>query len=113
MLKNAYEACLAHELMKRGLSVARQLAMPGVHDGAELDVGYRLDLLVEKCVIVEVKAVELLMHIHQAQLMTYLRMSGLRLGFVINFNVKLIRDGIKRIVVKPSVLSLCSSCASW
>lgn len=98
LLESAYEACLAHELVKRGLAVDRQVALPVVYDGVSVDAGYRLDLLIEKLVIVELKAVERLLNIHHAQLMSYLRLSGCKLGYLLNFNVVHMRDGIKRVV---------------
>jgi GxxExxY protein len=99
LLESAYEHCLAHELTKRGLSVQRQVPMPISYDGISLDVGYRIDLLVASCVIVEVKAVEQLLPIHQAQLLTYLRLADCRLGFLLNFNVVLFKSGIRRVVL--------------
>mgnify|MGYP000017532392 CR=1 FL=1 len=98
LLESAYEACLAHELVKRGLSVECQVALPVRCDGVSVDAGYRLDLLVEKLVIVELKAVERLLNIHHAQLMSYLKLSGCQLGYLLNFNVVHMRDGIKRVV---------------
>jgi GxxExxY protein len=99
LLENVYEVCVAHELTKRRMKVDRQLAVPVVYDGLRLDTGLRLDLLVEDCVLVELKAVEKIMPVHHAQVLTYLKLSGLRLGLLINFNVPLIKDGIKRIVL--------------
>jgi GxxExxY protein len=90
---------LAKELVKRGLRVDRQLEVPVSYDGERLDTGFRLDLLVDEKVIIEVKAVESLASVHQAQLLTYLKLSGRRLGLLINFNVPTIRQGIKRIVL--------------
>ena len=98
LLENVYEACLAHELLKAGLSVQKQVSLPVQYDGVKLDVGYRLDLLIEEKVIVEVKAVERMLPVHTAQLITYLKLSNLRLGFLLNFNVPRMRDGIKRVV---------------
>jgi GxxExxY protein len=100
MLESAYEVCLIHELRKRGLDVQSQLALPVVYDGVKLDAGYRIDLLVENAVIVELKAVEKLLPIHEAQLLSYLKLSDKRLGLLLNFNVVHFRDGIKRIVNK-------------
>jgi GxxExxY protein len=99
LLESASEACLCHELMLRGLSVARQVAMPVEYKGVHLDCGYRIDMIVEDTVLVELKAVEKLLPIHEAQLMTYLRLSGKRVGLLINFNVKLLVDGIVRRVL--------------
>ena len=97
LLESAYEACLAHELKKRGLKVDRQIPQPVHYDDINIDVGYRLDLLVNDSIIIELKAVESVLPIHQAQLMTYLRLSEKTLGFLINFNTVLIKNGIKRI----------------
>jgi GxxExxY protein len=97
LLESVYETCLAYELMKRGLKVERQLVVPIVYDGATLDTGLRIDLLIEGCVIIEVKAVEKNHELFQAQ--TYLELTNKRLGILINFNIKLIKDGIKRVVL--------------
>ncbi|MBP6014257.1 MAG: GxxExxY protein [Alphaproteobacteria bacterium] len=99
LLESVYEECIAYELMERGLSVRRQVAMPIVYKTVKLEAGYRLDLIVESKVIVEVKAIDQLQPIHQAQLMTYLRLSGCRLGFLANFNVRMFKDGMRRMVV--------------
>ena len=99
MLETAYDACLAFELTDRGLRVERQKAMPLVYRGRRLDIGYRLDLLVEDSVVIEVKAIERLEPVHSAQLLSYLRLTGCKVGLLINFNVKwLVQDGIKRVV---------------
>ena len=98
LLESAYETCLAYELRRRGLKVVAQLGLPVVYDGVKLDAGYRIDLLVEDRVIVELKAVESLQPIHQAQLLSYLKLSGCKVGLLINFNVLRLKDGIKRIV---------------
>ena len=97
LLETVYEACLAHELVKSGRGVKRQLNMPVVYDGVVLEAGYRLDMLVEDCVVVEVKAVEKLADIHRAQLLSYLRLGGYRLGYLLNFNSPLLKDGIRRL----------------
>ena len=99
LLESVYEACLVHELHKRGLAAQRQVALPVVYDTIRLDAGLRLDLVVEDCVVVELKAAESLLAVHQAQLLTYLKLSGHRLGLLINFNVPLIKDGIKRMAL--------------
>ena len=99
LLESAYETCLAFELESRGLRVARQSSLPVVYEGRRLDDGCRLDLLVEDSVIVEVKAVEALSRLHEAQIITYLRLSNLRLGYLLNFNVPLFRNGLRRIVL--------------
>ena len=100
LLESAYETCLAHELRSRGLKVFSQVVLPIKYEGLELDAGYRLDLLVEDQVIVEVKAVESLNSIHQAQLLSYLKMSSKQVGLLINFNVHHLKNGIRRIVNK-------------
>ncbi|MBX7259279.1 MAG: GxxExxY protein [Candidatus Hydrogenedentes bacterium] len=99
LLESVYEACLAHELRKRGLNVETQVVLPVVYDGVELEAGLRLDLLVNGCVVVELKAVDHLLDVHRAQVMTYLKLTGHRLGLLINFNVPLIKDGVKRIAL--------------
>ncbi len=98
LLESAYEACLAFELTERGLAMERQKALPITYRGVELDCGYRIDLLVEDAVIVELKAVDRLEPIHEAQLITYLKLSGCQLGLLINFNVKVLKHGIRRLV---------------
>lgn len=99
LLESAYEVCLAHELERRGHAVLKQVALPVVYEDVKLEAGYRIDLLVDGVVIVEVKAVEGLAPVHEAQLLTYLRLSQRRLGFLINFNVALLKQGIKRMVL--------------
>ncbi|MBM3327731.1 MAG: GxxExxY protein [Calditrichaeota bacterium] len=99
LLESAYEACLAHEMSLRNLAFRTQVVLPVVYEGVKLDAGFRLDMLVEERLIVEMKAVEKIIPLHEAQLLTYLRLSNLRLGLLINFNVLLIKDGIKRMVV--------------
>lgn len=96
LLESAYEACLAHELRERGLKVLTQVGLPVVYDEVQLDVGYRLDLLVEGSVIIEVKSVEAIHPLHEAQLITYLKLSGRRLGLLINFTVTRLKDGFRR-----------------
>ena len=98
LLESAYEACLAHELNKCSLDVKRQVSLPVVYDGVTLDVGYKLDLLVDDSVVLELKAVEKLLPIHTAQLLRYLKLGGHRMGYLLNFNVVSMRDGIKRVV---------------
>jgi len=98
LLESAYEACLAHELRKQGLRVAQQVALPVIYDGERIDLGYRIDLVVEDLVIVEIKCVEAINPVHQAQLLSYIRLSGRNVGLLINFHVAHLRDGIKRIV---------------
>ena len=98
LLESAYETCLAYELAGIGLAVERQKQLPISYKDIELDTAYRLDLLVERKVIVELKAVEQIFPIHKTQLLTYLKLSGLELGLLINFNVKVLRDGISRVI---------------
>ena len=98
LLESAYEACLAYEIPDRGLAVERQKALPVKYRGVNVDCGYRIDLLVEGKVVVELKAVERLEAIHQAQLLSYLKLSGCKVGLLINFNVKVLKDGIRRLV---------------
>ena len=100
LLEGAYEACLKHELGKRGLDVETQKALPLVYDGMKVDVGYRLDMLVNGVVIVVFKSVEKLTDIHRAQVLSYLKLSGIRLGLLFNFNVMRLRDGIHRFANK-------------
>jgi GxxExxY protein len=97
LLESAYEACLAHELTQAGLTIRRQVLLPIKYDGMQLDAGYRLDLLADECVVVELKAVERIMPIHTAQLLSHLRLGGFKLGMLLNFHVLHMRDGIKRI----------------
>lgn len=98
LLESAYETCLAYELAERGLGVERQTALPITYKGIRLDAGYRLDLWIQRSVVVEVKAIDSLEPIHSAQLLSYLRLSGCSLGLLINFNVKLLKRGIRRVV---------------
>ncbi len=98
LLENAYETCLKHELEKRGLQAEQQVGLPIIYDGIKMDVGYRLDLLVEGCVIVELKAGDRLTPVHEAQLLSYLKLSGKKVGLLINFNVAQLKNGIKRMV---------------
>ena len=98
LLESASEACLAFELADRGLAVERQKTLPVIYREVELDAGYRLDLLVQDSVIVEVKAVEQVTPIHSAQLLSYLKLSNCKVGLLINFNVKILKNGIKRMV---------------
>jgi GxxExxY protein len=96
LLESAYQTCLAYELRKRGLKVECEVDQPVSYDGFMIDAGYRLDMLVEDCVIVENKAVERLLPVHEAQILTYLRLKTCQLGFLINWHVPLIKDGINR-----------------
>jgi GxxExxY protein len=99
LLEYTYEVCLEHELIKEGLMVERQKALPVVYDDIKLDAGYRIDIMVNNQVILEIKSVDEIAPIHQAQLMTYLKLSGLKLGLLLNFNVKDMKKGIKRIIM--------------
>ena len=98
LLESTYETCLAYELVERGLKVERQKALPVRYRGIHLDCGYRIDLLVENRVIVELKVVERLEPIHEAQLLSYLKLSGSTVGLLMNFNVTELRRGIRRLV---------------
>lgn len=96
LLESAYEACLAYELRKRGVKVLTQIGLPVIYDEVELEVGYRIDLLVEDTVIIELKAVEKVIALHEAQLISYLKLSGRKVGLLLNFNVAVLKDGITR-----------------
>ena len=98
LLEGAYEACLAHELRKRGLSVQTQVPLPAFYDGERVAIGYRVDLLVGNALIVEVKAIAKVLPLHEAQLLSYLKLSDHRLGLLINFHELHLKDGIKRMV---------------
>ncbi len=99
LLESTYEECLCHELALRGLTFKRQIDLPVDYKGIRLDCGYRLDVVVEDAVIVELKSVEKLVPVHEAQLLTYLRLSGKKVGLLINFNVAVLKDGIVRRVL--------------
>ncbi len=99
LLESAYEECLAHEMRLRGLNYERQVSLPVKYKGVKLDCGYRLDFLVEGAVVLELKAVDALQPIHEAQVLTYLKLGGWTVGLLINFNVPVLRNGIKRIVL--------------
>jgi GxxExxY protein len=98
LLESAYTACLQHELKKAGLKADAQVGLPVVYDGVKLDLGYRIDLLVEDLVIIELKSVDAIAPVHQAQIISYLKLSGRSLGLLINFNVAHLKDGIERFV---------------
>ena len=100
LLESAYEACLAYELRSMGVIVEQQKPLPLQYRGVTLDCGYRLDLLLEGALIIEVKAIEQILPVHKAQLLSYLSLSGCRLGLLMNFNVEVLRTGIKRLVLK-------------
>jgi GxxExxY protein len=97
LLESAYEECLYYELVQAGLLVEKQKPLPLVYEAIKLEAGYRVDLMVEKKVIIEVKAVEAITDVHLAQVLTYLKLSGCKLGLLINFNVTLLKNGIRRI----------------
>lgn len=98
LLENAYEECLFYELKQSGLFIERQKALPLVYESVKLELGYRVDLLVENKLIVELKAVEAINDVHLAQVLTYLKLSNCKLGLLINFNVSLLKNGIKRVI---------------
>jgi GxxExxY protein len=98
LLESTYQACLVHELRQRGWQIESQMPLPVIYKGVQLDCGYRVDLLVQDAVIVELKAVEEVIPIHTAQLISYLRLSGKSVGLLINFNVQVLVDGVDRIV---------------
>jgi len=98
LLESAYEACLAYELRQRGFRVDQQKPLPVVYKGVQLDCGYRLDMVVNECVIVEIKAVERLTTVHDAQLLSYLRLLDCRVGLLLNFHCTMLKNGIRRIV---------------
>ena len=99
LLESVYEACLAEELQQAGLAVERQAGVPVTYGAVRMDVGYRLDLLVERAVVVEIKSIDALASIHTAQVLTYLRFSGVRLGYLINFNTVMLKRGLRRLVL--------------
>lgn len=99
LLESAYEECLCYELIQAGLNVEKQKALPILYKNIKVDAGYRLDLVVNHCVILELKAVDELNSVHTAQLLTYLKLSGIRHGLLINFNVKSLKSGIRRYIV--------------
>ncbi|BBO31672.1 GxxExxY protein [Lacipirellula parvula] len=99
LLESVYEACICHELQLSGVRVQRQAALPVVYRGMQIESGLRIDLIVEDEVIVELKAIEALLPIHEAQLLTYLKISKRRVGLLVNFNVSLLKQGIKRIAL--------------
>lgn len=99
LLESAYEVCLAKEMLQRGLTVRRQVDLPVIYKGERLDAGFLIDLLVDECLIVEVKCIEKVLPVHEAQLLTYLRLANLRVGLLINFHVTLLKNGIIRRVL--------------
>ena len=98
LLESAYQECLHYELKKSGLQIEKEKPLPLIYEGVKLEVGYRVDILIENKLVIEVKSVEALNDIHLAQVLTYLKLSNCRLGMLINFNVTLIKNGIKRVV---------------
>ena len=98
LLESAYEECLCYELKLNGLAFERQKPLPVLYKGVALDCGYRLDVVVQSQIILELKTVEALLPLHEAQLLTYLKLTGLRLGLLMNFNVPVLKDGIKRMI---------------
>lgn len=99
LLESAYEDCLCHELAQQGIAFARQVQLPVIYKGLHLDAAYRLDILVEGQLVVEIKAIERILAIHEAQLLTYLKMSGHRTGLILNFNHAVLKEGIRRLVI--------------
>lgn len=99
LLESAYEHCMAYELQGRGIEVRRQVVLPITYKGIKLDGGYRIDLLVAQSIVIEVKSVDAIVPIHKAQLLTYLKLSECRLGYIMNFNVPLFKQGVKRMVL--------------
>ena len=98
LLESAYEECLTYECRKEGLFVEKQKPLPLIYEEVKLDIGYRVDLLIEKKVIIEIKSVEVLNDVHTAQVLTYLKLSGCKVGLLLNFNVKSLKQGIKRLI---------------
>jgi GxxExxY protein len=98
LLESTYEVCLQHEMETRGLHVRKQVALPIVYKGIQLDEGYRIDLLVDEQVVVELKAVEQILPVHEAQVLSYLKLSGRKVGLLLNFRAVLMKDGIRRFV---------------
>lgn len=98
LLESAYEACLCFELSKREIPFRRQVELPIRYEGILIEAGYRIDVLADDCVVIEVKSAESIIPIHEAQLLTYLKLANLRLGFILNFNVPLMKHGVKRMV---------------
>jgi GxxExxY protein len=99
LLESAYEECLCYELTQSGHAFRRQVPLPAVYKGVHLDCGYRLDLVIEKQVILELKTVERLMPIHDAQLLTYMKLSGIPTGLLLNFNTAILKDGLRRLML--------------
>ena len=99
LLESVYEHCLAHELKSRGVALQTQVALPIIYESVKLDAGYRMDIVVENAVVVEIKAIDALLRVHEAQMLTYLKFSRCRLGLLMNFNVTLLKHGLRRLVL--------------
>lgn len=99
LLESAYQKCLAHDLTKRGLKVECEVALPIVYDGQTIESGYRVDMLVDDCVIIENKTGDQILPVHEAQLLTYMRLRGINLGYILNWTAPLMKHGIKRMVL--------------
>jgi len=112
LLESTYEACLVYEFQKAGLEVKTELGLPLVYKEIKLDVGYRMDFLVENCVVVEIKSVEALNDVHTAQVLTYLKLSNAKIALLINFNVLRLKDGIKRLIGREHYMSSLTSKSS-
>ncbi len=98
LLESAYEECLYYELQNAGVNVSKQKPLPLIYEEVNLDIGYRVDIMVDEKVIIEIKSVEVLNDVHMAQILTYIKLSDCKLGMLINFNVALIKNGIRRVV---------------
>jgi GxxExxY protein len=98
LLESAYEECMYYELQKSGLNIQKQKPLPLIYEEVHLEIGYRVDIIIENKFIIEIKAVEALNDVHMAQILTYLKLSGCKLGMLINFNVELIKNGVKRVI---------------
>ena len=99
LLESAYEECLFYELTQTGLNIVKQKPMPLIYHEVKLDVGYRIDILVENEIVIEIKSVETLNDVHMAQILTYMKLSNCKLGLLVNFNVKYLKQGIKRVIL--------------
>ena len=99
LLESAYQECLCHELTLRNIGFQREVPLPVIYKGIKLDCGYRLDIVAEEKVVIEIKTVEKLLPVHEAQLLTYLKLSGYKVGLLVNFNCEVIRNGLKRMVL--------------
>jgi GxxExxY protein len=98
LLESVYEACLCHELVRDGLAIVRQAVVPLMYEGVQLETGFRADIIVERSVILEIKAVEMIIPLHESQMLTYLRLTGCRVGLLMNFNSIMLKDGLRRFV---------------